>query len=80
MSGWAEAFSDVIMGGVGEGAGDLYDVETDCATHGRQKTGWVVPYGAPAPRAEDAYPPVCPLCDSYGPQAKVVSIRRARER
>jgi hypothetical protein len=77
-----EGHSEPVMGGVGEGAGDHWLVMIDCPRCGPQATVWVSSvdwltgehYGPP--RAEDAYPPICPHCCFMGePQATVVSIR-----
>jgi hypothetical protein len=75
---WYEegAFSEEIIGGIGEGAGDHWRVKVDCPTCGLQETEWVTGRGY-VPKPEDAYPPVCPRCCYLGtPQAKVISIER----
>ena len=73
----AEGFSEAILGGFGEGAGDEWLVKIDCPTCGLQETVWVTGRGGRVPRAEDAYPPLCPCCESFAePQPRVISIEK----
>ena len=75
----AEGFSEAILGGFGEGAGDEWLVNIDCPTCGLQETVWVTGHGGRVPRAEDAYPPLCPCCESFAePQPRVISIEKLR--
>jgi hypothetical protein len=74
---WGEAVSEPITGGEGAGAGDNWLVLIECPRCGPQETVWVTPYGAPKPRPEMAYPPLCPRCHYLDePRGRVVSIER----